>query len=183
MTDIDHTGAAATRLDPQEADRVAFASDFAAMWAATGSPLMDGRVLGYLMIMRREYISSADLAAVLDASAGSVSMSTRRLADAGFIKRKVVPGDRNHYYHADEDPWGTWLASERRYLDRQRDTIEHGMEVVAGSDDPGDRQAYLRMRNGRDYMHWLRDYHHKMLEAWEEYKADRDRSEGGDDDR
>ena len=68
--------------------------------------------------------------------------------------------------------------------------LAHGLEllpslteVVAASDDPGDRQAYLRMRNGRDYMRWLRDHHHKMLEAWEEYKADRDRSEGGDDER
>jgi DNA-binding transcriptional regulator GbsR (MarR family) len=163
--------------DPFGPQRRAFADDFATMWSGTGAPIMDGRVLGYLMIMRWEYISSADLATALEASAGAVSMSTRRLVDAGFIKRRIIPGDRNHYFYSDEDVWGTWLAGERRYLDRQRENIEHGMDVVAGSEDPGDRMAYRRMRNGRDYMHWLRDYHHKMLEAWEAYKAERDESE------
>ncbi len=51
------------------------------------------------------------------------------------------------------------------------------MDVVAGSDDPGDQMAYRRMRNGRDYMRWLRDYHHQMLEAWQAYKAERDESD------
>lgn len=163
--------------DPFEVARRTFADDFATMWSATGAPLMDGRVLGYLMIMRRAYISSADLAAQLGASSGAVSMSTRRLVDAGFVKRRIIPGDRNHYFYSDEDVWGTWLAGERRYLDRQRENIEQGMEVLAGSEHPGDARAYRRMRNGADYMHWLRDYHHKMLEAWEAYKDERDRGE------
>jgi DNA-binding transcriptional regulator GbsR (MarR family) len=160
--------------DPLEAERRAFADEFATMWGKTGAPFMDGRVLGYLMIMRRPFISSADLAEVLGASAGSVSMSTRRLVDAGFIKRHVIPGDRSHYFNADVDIWGSWLSGERRYLDRQRQTIEAGMALLEASDDPADRDAYRRMQNGRDYMAWLRDYHHKMLEAWEAFKAERD---------
>ncbi|MBN9154669.1 MAG: transcriptional regulator [Microbacterium sp.] len=177
MVDVHDASVSEQEPDPLSEQRRAFADDFATMWSATGAPIMDGRVLGYLMIMRREYISSADLAAALEASAGAVSMSTRRLVDSGFAKRRIIPGDRNHYFYSDEDVWGTWLAGERRYLDRQRDNIEQGMGVVADSDDPGDRMAYRRMRNGRDYMRWLRDYHYKMLEAWEAYKAERDESD------
>jgi DNA-binding transcriptional regulator GbsR (MarR family) len=116
-------------------------------------------------------------AEVLAASAGSVSMTTRRLVDAGFIKRHAIAGDRSHYFNADVDIWGSWLATERRYLDRQRQTIEAGMALVADSDDPRDRDAYRRMENGRDYMAWLREYHHNMLEAWEAFKANRDARE------
>jgi DNA-binding transcriptional regulator GbsR (MarR family) len=175
--DQSHAEAETVDVDAKELGRRAFADEFATMWSATGAPLMDGRVLGYLMIMRQPYISSAELAEVLAASAGSVSMTTRRLVDAGFIKRHAIAGDRSHYFNADVDIWGSWLATERRYLDRQRQTIEAGMALVADSDDPLDRDAYRRMENGRDYMAWLREYHHNMLEAWEAFKANRDARE------
>lgn len=165
--------------DDLERGRRAFADDFALMWAQGGAALVDGRVLGYCMIMREPYISSADLASRLNASAGSISMATRRLVDAGFLRRHAMAGDRNHYFHAERDIWGSWLAGERRYLDRQRDNIEKGMELLAGSDDLGDRDAYRRMQNGRDYMTWLREYHHNMLEAWEQFKVERDRTQPG----
>ena len=95
---------------------------------------MDGRILGYLIIMNAPYISSAELGKVLNASAGSVSMATRRMVDAGFIKRHVVPGDRSHYFRADDDPWGSFLAGERRYLDRQRELLERGLDVIGDAD-------------------------------------------------
>ncbi len=174
MVDDKSSSDKASAVDERELSRRAFADEFATMWSQTGGALIDGRVLGYLMIMGRPYISSSDLAEVLAASAGSVSMSTRRLVETGFIKRHVVAGDRNHYFTADVDMWGSWLASERRYLDRHRQTVEAGMAIVKDSDDPFDQDAYRRMENGRDYMAWLSEYHHNMLEAWQAHKAKRD---------
>jgi DNA-binding transcriptional regulator GbsR (MarR family) len=177
MVDVQNSSATAASPDPLEAQRRAFAEAFALTWAATGESTMDGRVLGYVMIMRHEYISSADLAAAIEASTGAVSMSTRRLVEEGFIRRRIIPGDRNHYFYSDEDVWGHWLANERRYIDRQRENMQRGMDLVEGSDDPGDQLAFLRVRNGRDYMRWLREYHYQMLEEWQEYKAQRDAAE------
>jgi len=130
---------------------------------------MDGRILGYLIIMNAPYISSAELGKVLNASAGSVSMATRRMVDAGFIKRHVVPGDRSHYFRADDDPWGSFLAGERRYLDRQRELLERGLDVIGDADT----EARERLRNGRDYMAWLVTHHRKMLAEWEAFKQER----------
>jgi DNA-binding transcriptional regulator GbsR (MarR family) len=177
MVDVRNASATEHSSDPLASQRREFVEAFAVTWAAAGESVMDGRVLGYLMIMRAEYISSADLAAAIEASTGAVSMSTRRLVDEGFAKRRIIPGDRNHYFCADEDVWGTWLASERRYIDRQRDNMQRGMDVVEDSDDPGDQMAFRRVRNGRDYMKWLREYHYYMLEEWQEYKAKRDAGE------
>ena len=164
----------ATTVTPVgDAARREFVEQFAVMWEMAGSALMDGRILGYLMMMREPYVSSADLGSALSASAGSVSMSTRRLVDSGFIKRHVVPGDRSHYFRAEDDIWGSWLAGERRYLDRQRITIEQGLSVL----DPAngqDEEVRRRLVNGRDYMAWISQYHRKMLADWEAFKADRD---------
>lgn len=159
----------AAALDEREARRRAFAEEFGLYWEQAGSPRMDGRILGYLIIMNAPYISSAELAKVLNASAGSVSMATRRMVDAGFIKRHVVPGDRSHYFRADDDPWGSFLAGERRYLDRQRELLERGFEVIGD----GDADARERLRNGRDYMSWLVTHHRKMLAEWEAFKQER----------
>ena len=61
-----------------EAARRDFVEQFAVMWEMAGSALMDGRILGYLMMMREPYISSADLGSALSASAGSAATTTLR---------------------------------------------------------------------------------------------------------
>jgi hypothetical protein len=161
--------AASVVPDAEQAKRD-FAEDFGLFWESTGAPRMEGRILGYVIIMDRPYVSSADLATVLNASAGSVSMVTRRLVEAGFIKRHAVPGDRSHYFRADSDVWGSWLAGERKFLEKERDLLERGLGVLG----PGDDDARQRLINGRDYMTWIISYHRKMLADWEAVKAERD---------
>ena len=131
---------------------------------------MEGRILGYLLIMEQPFISSADLATVLNASAGSVSMTTRRLTEAGFVKRHAVAGDRSHYFRMENDVWGSWLAGERKFLEKERDLLEQGLALV-GSDDSSARE---RLIIGRDYMTWVISYHRKMLADWQAVKLARD---------
>lgn len=180
-TSTSSPSAPAPEATADEAARREFVEQFAVMWEMAGSALMDGRILGYLMMMREPYISSADLGSALSASAGSVSMSTRRLVDSGFIARHVVPGDRSHYFRAEDDIWGSWLAGERRYLDRQRVTIEQGLAVLDPADER-DEEVRHRLVNGRDYMTWVSRYHRKMLADWEAFKADRDEAAPAGDD-
>jgi DNA-binding transcriptional regulator GbsR (MarR family) len=174
----DNAKAAATEVssqpDEREMERREFAEQFGVAWAQTGGPRMEGRVIGYLMVMREPYISLSDLAAVLNASAGSVSTTTRRLLDTGFIRRHVIPGDRNYYFCAHDDMWGTWLAGERRHLAAQAQMFERELELI-DDDDAEVAAARRRLINGRDYMQWLMGYHKKMLADWEAYKDNRDR--------
>lgn len=157
-------------VSQREQARRDYAEDFGLFWESAGSPRMEGRILGYLIIMEQPYISSAELATVLNASAGSVSMTTRRLVEAGFIKRHPVAGDRSHYFRAESDVWGSWLAGERKFLEKERELLEHGLDVLG----PDDTNARQRLINGRDYMTWVISYHRKMLADWEAVKAERD---------
>jgi DNA-binding transcriptional regulator GbsR (MarR family) len=156
-----------------DADRQDFVEDLAVMMNhAAGLPLTDGRVLGYLMMTQADHTSSAQLAQGLQASSGAISMATRRLVESGFVKRHVIPGDRRHYFRTETDVWGSWLATERRYLDRQRDVIARGL-ATTDPDDPADAPVRERLENGRDYMTWLQGHHRAMLEEWEAFKAER----------
>jgi len=162
-------------IDEREAYRRQFAEEISLIWEMAGTSRMDGKVLGYLMIMEQPYISSSDLAAALGASTGAVSMATRRLIDTNFIRRHAVPGDRSHYFKAEEDPWGSFLANERRYFEKEIRSLDAALRWL----DIDDHDARIRLTNGRDYLEWVQDYHHKMLADWQEHKRARD--EGQDE--
>jgi DNA-binding transcriptional regulator GbsR (MarR family) len=158
------------QIDARELARRQFAEDLSLIWEMAGTSRMDGRVLGYLMIMDQPFISSADLAKALHASSGAVSMSTRRLVDTRFIRQHSIPGDRRHYFKAEDDPWGSFLSNEHRYFDREIEAIEQAIAHLGPSED----EARRRLVNGRDYLRWIADYHNKMRADWEAHKRERD---------
>lgn len=150
----------------------AFVEDFAYAWGATGTPRMEGRVLGLLLIMDEPYLSSARIGDLLQASTGAVSMSTRALLNVGFIKRHTIPGDRNHYFRTEDDVWGSFLAGERDYVHRTNAIFEYGLDLLP----PGPSAPRTRLTNALGYMNWLVGHHRKMLAEWQEYR-DRIRAE------
>lgn len=142
-----------------------FIESFGVLREMAGEPRMEGRVLGYLMTSSKPYVSSAELARELKASAGSISVITRRLIEMGMVARHAIPGDRSHYFTVDDDIWGSFLAGERRYLDRQRTLFADLLADVPAELD-GPRR---RLVNARNYMEWLASYHRKMLADWKTY--------------
>jgi DNA-binding transcriptional regulator GbsR (MarR family) len=152
---------------PMSAERLEFAEQFGLFWHEQGSKRMEGRILGYLLISSEPYVSAAQLAADLQSSAGAISVATRLLSDVGFIHRHAVPGDRAHYWAVDDDVWGSFLAGERPYLERQRKMAEGALAIVP-IEDEGPRRRLAHMR---DYMTWLKSHHAAMRAEWAEYKA------------
>ncbi|MCU1407893.1 MAG: transcriptional regulator [Glaciihabitans sp.] len=149
-----------------------FVEDFASSWESTHNARMDGRVLGLLMIIDEPFVSSAQIAHLLQASTGAVSMSTRSLVSVGFLKRHTVPGDRAHYFRVEDDVWGTFLSGEREYLRRMKGAVIGGLGIIPD----GAAGPRTRLRNAERYMTWLEGYHRKMLLDWEAY---RDSDENG----
>ncbi|MEU9958547.1 transposase [Streptomyces sp. NPDC050982] len=147
--------------------RESFVEEVGLVWEAAGSSRMDGRIIAYLLITDVPYVSSAALAGALRVSAGSVSLATRRLVEAGFIRRHAVPGERSHYFRVDDDVWGSFLAGERRYLDRQEQLAERAIELLG----PEEEAPRRRLGNMRDYMRWVRGSHHDLLTQWRTYRS------------
>lgn len=168
-TPADQREAMPTELD--EATR-AFVEDFAYAWSTSGNPRMEGRVLGLLLVVDAPFLSSARIADLLRASAGAVSMATRSLMNVGFLKPVSMPGDRSHYFRAEDDVWGGFLAGEREYLRRIESAVAYGLDVVPES-ATGPR---TRLENAQRYMSWLAGYHAKMLADWQRF---RDEQEAG----
>lgn len=155
-------------LDEQ---RALLVEEFGLLWEEFGMLRMDGRVLGYLMLSNAPQVSSAELRDALQASAGSISTTTRRLEQWGFIRQVAVPGERSHFFRAADDVWGAFLASEEKSYRRAR---ELAGQVLARLGD-ADELPRLRFENMRDYHEWLESRHQLILPLWEEHKRKRAR--------
>lgn len=146
--------------------RASFVEEMGLLWEAVGSARMDGRIIGYLIVTDAPYVSSAQLAEALKVSAGSISLATRRLVEAGFVKRHAVPGERSRYFRMEDDVWGSFLAGERRFLEEQRQLGEKALELI-GAEEEGPRR---RLQNMIDYMRWIQGAHRELLANWKAYR-------------
>ncbi|WP_326807604.1 transposase [Streptomyces sp. NBC_01775] len=146
--------------------RESFVEEMGLLWEAVGSARMDGRIIGYLIVTDAPYVSSAQLADALKVSAGSISLATRRLTEAGFVKRHAVPGERSRYFRMEDDVWGSFLAGERRFVEEQRQLGEKVLELL-GDEEVGPRR---RLENMCDYMRWIQGAHRDLLEGWSAYR-------------
>jgi DNA-binding transcriptional regulator GbsR (MarR family) len=136
------------------------------LWTELGSPRMQGRVLGYLMLSNAPYVSSAELVEALHASTGSISTATKVLVDEGFIKRVAIAGQRSFFFRAEDDVWGAFLVTEARYLRRRQLFADRALQEL-GPDDERPRTRFLNMR---DYHEWLAEHRYETHESWARYK-------------
>ncbi|QZE26353.1 MarR family transcriptional regulator [Brevibacterium casei] len=132
--------------------RVEFAVRFGTLWAMPGASALEGRIAGYLLLDSSGGVSAAELSDTLGISTGTVSTATRRLIDAGFVRRVRRPGSRADGFVMDADVWAGFLEREYAYLRAQRELAAAALTHV----DPG-TDAHARVTNMHDYMSWLID--------------------------
>jgi DNA-binding transcriptional regulator GbsR (MarR family) len=128
-----------------EARAAQFAEDLALWFEQAGMPRMAGRVLGWLLVCDPAAQTAEDLATALAASRGSISTSTRLLADTGLVERVAVPGHRRLHYRAVAD-WSSLLDAQQQRVRALRTLVEQGLEALAGA--PPGRTERLEQVHG-----------------------------------
>jgi len=120
-----------------------FIEEVGLVFEQTGLPRMVGRLFGWLLISDPPYQSPSELAAVLQASKGSISTSIRTLTQLGFIERHVIPGSRHDHFRLQEDAIKKVI---RHGLDQEihmfKALSERGLELM--KDIPAKRKAWLK---------------------------------------
>jgi DNA-binding transcriptional regulator GbsR (MarR family) len=144
-----------------------YAEEFAIGLESMGLARAYGKLLGWLMICDPPQQSSAELAAALEISKGSVSAGTRLLENAGMIRRVVAPGQRGKAYEVSPDAI-IRAVQDNRYQ-TFLDLLERGLAVV------GDERAPRadRLRRNRDFYAFIARELPKLVERFEsEYGED-----------
>jgi DNA-binding transcriptional regulator GbsR (MarR family) len=97
-----------------------------------GFPHMAGRVIGALLICTPPYLSHEELAEQLQASKGSISMSTQLLMRLNFVERISLPGQRRHFYRLRENLWKDFLSEIVSHTNREREVVMDGLAALEG---------------------------------------------------
>jgi DNA-binding transcriptional regulator GbsR (MarR family) len=120
-----------------------FIEEVGVVFEQTGLPRMVGRLFGWLLIADPPYQSPGELAAVLQASKGSISTSIRTLTQLGFIKRHVIPGSRHDHFRLQEDAITKVIKHGlEQEIKMFKALSERGLESM--KDIPPKRKAWLK---------------------------------------
>ena len=95
-----------------------------------GFPRMAGRVIGALLISIPPQLSHDELAELLQASKGSISMSTQLLMRLNLVERVSLPGQRRSYYRLRENLWHDFLTDIAQHVQRERAVVLQGLAVL-----------------------------------------------------
>ena len=128
--------------DGQFKELASFADEVGLLYADLGHPRAWGRVWGWLLVCEPEYQSAEDLAAVLHASMGSISMATRSLIRMGHVERQTKRGDRRTYYRIRP---GTWMVVFEHLIQnttKMRQLAKHGLGLL--NDEPTTRRDRIQ---------------------------------------
>jgi hypothetical protein len=139
-----------------------FVEELGLFFELQGLPRMAGRVWGLLLVSEAEEIPAAELAAGLQASAGSVSTATRLLVQIGLVRRVRRAGERRDWFALAPDGLERLLglrmaalAEGTRFVERWRDAFAARPVVHARLDDLHDLYAYLEREFPRLVDAWL----------------------------
>ena len=118
-----------------------FIEDMGDMLDEHGLPHMAGRVIGALMLSVPEYMAIDELADKLQASKGSISMSTQLLLRMGVIEKISVPGERRHFYRISSSLWEDLFLQSTEHVSRHLGVVERGLKAL--EDEPDETKERL----------------------------------------
>jgi DNA-binding transcriptional regulator GbsR (MarR family) len=128
--------------DGQLKELLGFADEIGLLYEELGLPRAWGRVLGWLLVCEPESQSAEDLAEVLHASRGSISMATRSLIRMDVIERQTKRGDRRTYYRIQPGTWTGVFEQQIQTTTKVCQLTKKGLELL--NDEPAARRDRLR---------------------------------------
>ncbi len=140
-----------------------FIEDFGLLFEESGHPRMAGRILGCLLISDRPYLSTTELAEILQASKGSLSTMSRFLLQMGLIERVGLPGHRRDYFQIKSGAWTQLVRHAVYELSALRKLAERGLELMEAQDS----ELKQRLQEARDLFGYMEREYPLLIERWE----------------
>jgi len=131
-----------------------------------GLPHMAGRVIGALMICMPPQMSLDELADVLQASKGSISMTTQLLLRLGIIHRVSVPGDRKHYFQIRPKMGQELFLDRSDHIQQHLDAVRKGLDQL--KDEP--IEAKQRLIEMEVFFEFLQTELPGLMRRWTEQR-------------
>jgi len=128
-----------------------------------GFPRMACRVIGALIICTPPYLSHEELAEQLQASKGSISMSTQLLVRLNIVERISLPGHRRHYYRLRERLWNDLLSTRTEHIQQHLKLVDDGLALL--KDEP--IESKMRLIELQVFSDFVLEALPEMADRWE----------------
>ncbi|WP_457134618.1 GbsR/MarR family transcriptional regulator [Mycobacteroides abscessus] len=136
------------------------------MLSSHGMQRMTSRVLATLLFTETPSMTAADLAELLQASAGSISTAMKALTSVGLVEQVPVPGSRRDHFRLRNDAWATMYTNQNEVIAAMQQAAEAG---VAGTAPGG--LAHRRLTQMRDFYAFMWGEIPALLQRWEQMRS------------
>ncbi|CAL9369245.1 HTH-type transcriptional regulator MmpR5 [Nocardiopsis dassonvillei] len=143
-------------------DTEAFVEEAGMFYERLGLSRTEGRVMGWLLSAPEEDADAPRLCEALGVAKSSMSVSLRRLEQAGLVERFRRTGERRDRYRLTRDVFQRAFRAKMAEFDRFRALAERGLAAVG--DDPARRE---RLELMRDMYGFMADRFPGLLDEWD----------------
>ncbi len=145
-----------------------FIEDSGDMMDEHGLPRMAGRVIGALMICTPPYLAHEELAEQLQASKGSISMTTQLLVRLNIVERISLPGHRPHFYRLREYLWNELLSTRAEHILRHLKLVADGLALLEA--EPV--ESKMRLMELQVFSDFILESLPEMANRWEQRRPE-----------
>lgn len=127
-----------------------------------GGTRMMGKILGWLIVSDPPEQTAADIALAVNASAGTVSTTTRTLVQAAMIEKIGLPGKRSAYFRVKPGMWAQLMNARLARMHVMGQLADEGLELFPGADgEPNER-----LREIGSYIQFIEREFPALLDRW-----------------
>jgi len=132
-----------------------------------GLPRLPSRVFAALLVDDDGRMTSAELAATLDVSAGGVSGAVNYLAQIRMLRRERERGSRRDVYVVDDDAWHAAMMRKEQTYAPMLAALAAAVESL-GPSHPARRRLVLT----REFLVFIDREMDSLAERWDERRAE-----------
>ncbi len=142
------------------------AEQLALVLTSLGLQRMTARVLAALLFTEQPSLTMAELAEILQASAGSISGALKMLTSVGLAERVPVPASRRDHFRLRDDAWAVLFTSQNETIRAMQSAADAGIQAINGPS-----LARQRLVDMRDFYVFLMADVPALLHRWHESRG------------
>lgn len=145
--------------------------EFGSIYESHGLKRLQGLIVG-LLLTQSEPASLDDMVELLGHSKGPISISVRRLADMGVVRKVDGPVNRRNYYVAHPDIFYNNFKFNMATVRRNRSLAERYLRRMRQSDQ-GDAETITNLEHMHAFYQLMESFYQDFSKRWEEVKQAR----------
>lgn len=150
--------------------------EFGNIYESYGLKRLEGLIVG-LLLTQDAPVSLDDMVEQLDHSKGPISVSVRRLADIGLVRKVNGPVNRRNYYVAHPDLFYNNFKFNMATVRKNRALAERFLTRLQAEDAEGCEETLENLEHMRAFYRLMEDFYQDFSEQWQKVKRRRQQQE------